>query len=196
MPSIARRRFLGWLARLAPAVALTRRLGAAAPWTPRTPRDVLLRALGAAVLPTELGDAGVERVVAGFERWAREYRAGAELLHGYGTPNIRQLGPSPAARWWAQLDALDAAAVRGHRRPFPALTVEERRALVRARITPRQGDALPSPVAADDVAIALLAHFYASPTAVDLCYGAAIGRNACRPLAASPRRPLPLRREG
>jgi len=193
MPSIARRRFLGWLARLAPAIALTRRLGAA---VPRTPRDALLRALGAAVLPSELGDAGVERAVAGFERWVREYRAGAEVLHGYGTPEIRQLGPSPAARWWTQLDALDAAAVRRHGHPFPALTVEQRRALVRTRIAAQPSDALPSPLAADDVAVALLAHFYASPVAVDLCYGAAIGRTGCRPLAASPRRPLPLRREG
>jgi hypothetical protein len=42
------------------------------------------------------------------------------------------------------------------------------------------------------VAVALVAHYYASPAATDLCYGASIGREQCRPLAHSRRQPLPL----
>jgi hypothetical protein len=38
----------------------------------------------------------------------------------------------------------------------------------------------------------MLAHFYESPEAADLCYEAQIGKNQCRPLAASLRKPLPL----
>ncbi|MEJ7810669.1 MAG: hypothetical protein WKG32_09705, partial [Gemmatimonadaceae bacterium] len=88
----------------------------------------------------------------------------------------------------------DAEAVRRHGRAFPALSVAERRALVRARIAASGTvpDALPSLLAARDVTVAMLAHFLASPEATDLCYRARIGKNACRPLAASPRRPDPL----
>ena len=48
----------------------------------------------------------------------------------------------------------------------------------------------------DDYAVALLAHFYASPAATDLCYEARIGKDTCRPLAQSSRKPLPLARSG
>ena len=39
-------------------------------------------------------------------------------------------GPSPAGRWAGQLDALDAAATRTHQKPFAALTIAERQAIV------------------------------------------------------------------
>ncbi|MEJ7813360.1 MAG: hypothetical protein WKG32_23330, partial [Gemmatimonadaceae bacterium] len=110
MPSIARRAFLGWLAGLASATTLARRAGATliAPRAAPAPRPALLHALGEAVLPMELGRDGVARAAAAFDRWVREYRAGAEVMHGYGDPRITYLGPSPAARWWPQLDELDA----------------------------------------------------------------------------------------
>jgi hypothetical protein len=42
------------------------------------------------------------------------------------------------------------------------------------------------------VAVALLAHFYGTPAATDLCYNAQIGRQTCRPLSAQARKPLPM----
>jgi hypothetical protein len=42
------------------------------------------------------------------------------------------------------------------------------------------------------VALALIAHFYESSAATDLCYEAKIGRATCRPLADSHRKPLPM----
>jgi hypothetical protein len=42
------------------------------------------------------------------------------------------------------------------------------------------------------VSLALLAHFYDSSTATDLCYQSQIGEKTCRPLSASGRKPLPF----
>jgi len=42
------------------------------------------------------------------------------------------------------------------------------------------------------IAVALLAHFYESPGATDLCYEAQIGRQTCRPLAAQASKPRPI----
>jgi hypothetical protein len=51
---------------------------------------------------------------------------------------------------------------------------------------------MPSVADASHVAVALLAHFYESPAAGDLCYEARIGRQTCRPLAQQSRKPLPV----
>ena len=53
-------------------------------------------------------------------------------------------------------------------------------------------DRMPAVVDASHVALALLAHFYDSPGAADLCYEAQIGRQTCRPLAAQANKPRPM----
>ena len=55
-----------------------------------------------------------------------------------------------------------------------------------------KGERLPSVASAPHIALGLLAHFYDSSDATDLCYRARIGRNKCRPLAQNGRKPLPL----
>jgi hypothetical protein len=55
-----------------------------------------------------------------------------------------------------------------------------------------RGDRLPAPLDARHVALALLAHWASTPAAWDLACGARVGRGTCRPLAESPRRPLPI----
>jgi hypothetical protein len=45
---------------------------------------------------------------------------------------------------------------------------------------------------APHVALALLAYWYGTADATDRCYEAHIGRQNCRPLAGSARKPLPL----
>jgi hypothetical protein len=189
MHSPARRRLIKGLAALAPLPFVARRFHrfAVADLDP-----ALLRALGAAVLPSELRSDGVARAVAGFERWLAGYREGAEVLHGYGSGEIRRTGPSPALRWAGQLRELDQAARKTGGKPFAALEPAPRQQLVRAALVGSQSAGLSSVDRAPHVAVGLLAFFYGSPEAADLCYGARIGRNGCRPLEESPRMPLPL----
>lgn len=177
----SRRRFVLGVAALIPSPFLARRLHGIAVASLDPAR---LRALATAVLPAELGAAGLERTVLGFERWLAGYREGTELLHGYGTGEIRVTGPSPALRWAAQLDALGPT--------FASLPAEDRQAQVRSALGRGRFAGFPPVDRAPHIAIGLLAFFYDSPEATDLCYEAAIGRNSCRPLATSPQAPLPL----
>ena len=188
---ISRRAFLGWLAAMVPAGALVRRAHAlsvdALSASPRT-----LRALGDAILPGELGTDGSALVVARFQRWIAGYRERAELVHGYGTSLLERAGPTPATRWASQLDGLDARARRQSGHDFADLTADQRRAMVREELAAMNAEHIGSVARAPHVALALLAHFYASPDATDLCYEASIGRQTCRALATSSRKPLPL----
>jgi hypothetical protein len=147
------------------------------------------------VLPAELGADGVARAVGEFQRWMDGYRPGAEANHGYGTGRIEQLPADPRPQWRSQLAALDADASRTGP-SFSALPRERRQALVRAALQDEHGDALPNPLLARHVALALLAHFYDSPAATDLCYDVQIGRQQCRPLSAQRQQPVPLARNG
>lgn len=188
-----RRRFLLHTAAWLPLPFVARRLHplALAELDPR-----LLRALGAAVLPSELGASGIERMVAGFERWLAGYREGVELVHGYGTGELRATGPSPAARWTTQLLALRTAAQDRHRTSFERLSFLERQALVRSTLEGQRLGNLSQFDRAPHIALGLLGFFYGSPEAADLCYQVRIGATSCRPLADSPRKPLPLARTG
>ena len=189
MHSPVRRRLIKGLAALAPLPFVARRFHrfAVADLDP-----ALLRALAAAVLPSELGDGGISRTVAGFERWLAGYREGAELLHGYGTGEIRRTGPSPALRWAGQLRELDQAARKAGGKPFTGLDLAARQDLVRAALQGARPSGLPAVDRAPHVAVGLLAFFYGSPEAADLCYGVRIGGNSCRPLEESSRMPPPL----
>jgi hypothetical protein len=158
------------------------------------PNVALLAALAGAVLPAELGASGVTRAAGDFQRWMDGYRPGAEANHGYGTGRIERLTTDPRAQWRSQLAALDADARRAGSQSFASLSVERRQAIVRAALAGERGEALPSPLAARHVALALLAHFYDSPAANDLCYDAQIGRHQCRPLATQGQQPVALAR--
>ena len=189
MVQLPRRRFLLKVAGLLPLPFVARRLHslATADLDPR-----LLRALASAILPTELGDAGIDRTVAGFRQWLDGYREGVELLHGYGTGELRTTGPSPALRWAGQLDTLDAAARKGHNAPFDRLNLAELQALVRNALQNTRLGSLLQFDRAPHLALGLLGYFYTLPEATDLCYRSRIGPNTCRPLSESGRRPLPL----
>ena len=183
----SRRAFLAWAAGAAPLAAVVRRahaLSVAALSVEGAPSETL-HALGDVVLPAELGADGRARAVEAFRRWMAGYREHAELTHGYGTSRIRYSGPTPVTRWTSQLDALDAAGRKGYGSPFASLDAARREHLVRAALIGSRVDRMPAVSGADYVAVALIAHFYASPRATDLCYGVAIGRESCRPLAQS-----------
>ena len=164
--------------------------------TTLTPADeARVRSVAEVVLPQEIGGPGQDAAVAAFITWLRDYRAGADTDHGYGVTRLRRLPPSPAAKYPAQLDALDAAA-RAQGRSFADLGREERRILVEAAITAAKIERLPSRPDGGHVATDLLGFFFNSVEANDLCYQAAIGRDQCRTLDGSSERPAPRPRGG
>ena len=191
MSWLTRRAFLGTLAAAIPTAAIVRRAHAAAIHELAT-NPATLHALGAAILPSELGIAGTTAAVDAFQRWIGAYREHAELLHGYGTSALEYAGPTPATRWATQLDALEAAARRGGALSFASLPLEQRRVMVRAGLDKLPITGMPPVGRAPHVALALLSHWYGGTDATDRCYHASIGRQQCRPLATSGRAPLPL----
>jgi hypothetical protein len=138
--------------------------------TPDPLDDAALRAVAEVVLPTELGAAGTAGVVAAFRAWLRSYAAGAELDHGYGFPELRYAAKAPDAGYGRQLAALRASSTQAD---FTQLGVPERRALVE-----------------------LLAFFFRSAEASDLCYRSQIGREGCLGLPGSEEEPAPLGGQG
>ena len=188
---ISRRTFLSSLAAALPLTVLVRRAHAAAVIHLQSD-PATLDALAAAILPSELGRAGIAKAARDFRDWGAKYHESAELVHGYGTSRLRSTGPTPLTRWTTQLDELEVQSRSTHQRRFSELTVAQRSDLVRAALQGQRLDRVPPIVDANHVAVALLAHFYDSSAANDLCYGAQIGRQTCRPLSASSRKPLPV----
>jgi hypothetical protein len=148
------------------------------------------------VLPGELGESGFARAARDFTQWIGGYRPGVELVHPYGSANLRNTGPSPTGRWQSQLAALDRASRETHQRAFTALPIAQRRDLVNAALAADRTTRMPDPLEANHVALALMAWYFASPDATDRCYQSRIGRNQCRPLVNAPRQPLPLAGNG
>jgi hypothetical protein len=183
-PSLSRRRFLVWLTSAVPVVLVARRADAlAAGWLAED--EATMRALALAVLPTEMGVEGRARVARNFQRWIDNYHENTELVHGYGTSALRVTRPSPRAKWAAQLETLRRAG-------FNDKIASERRQVVRDLLADERLDRMPDVLGAPHVAVALLAFYYESSEAADLCYQARIGRGTCRPLSAASRKPLPL----
>jgi hypothetical protein len=148
-----------------------------------------IRALADVVLPGELGVKGRAAAVDNFLRWVREYRAGADTDHGYGFTRLRRTPPSPAAKYPAQLDALDNLA-KGRR--FADLTVDERKAIVETALEEAKIDRLPARPDGGHIASDLMGFYFNSIEANDLCYRAAIGRDTCRGLERSENKPAAL----
>lgn len=150
-----------------------------------------IRVLADVVLPQEIGSEGRAQLVASFLAWLQDYRPGVDTDHGYGFPRLRRTAPSPAARYPAQLDALDAEA-RKRGRDFNDTTRDVQQAIVEASLATAKVERLPSRPDGGHVATDLMAFFFHSVEANDLCYRARIGRDTCRTLAGSDERPAPL----
>ena len=151
----------------------------------------LLRAVAEVVLPSEVGEAGRVEAVASFAAWADAYEPVAELNHGYGTSEIRYGPPDPVPAWTAQLEALELEARQRAGSSFAALDLARRRDLIASQDLDG-GSSLPSPLRARHVAVALMAHWFASPEAVDRCYGRRIAERACRGIDSAPDEPRTL----
>src|SRR5262245_3574295 len=142
-----------------------------------------LDAIAEVVLPSELGVPGRRGVVDAFLRWHRDYREGVDTDHGYGFTRIRQTGPSPARAYPAQMAALGAR--------FAEQPAADRRAAIAASIAAAGIERLPARPNGDHVATDLMAFYFNSSAAADLCYRANIGRDACRGLPGSENPPSP-----
>jgi len=149
----------------------------------------VLDALAEVVLPAE---ADRKAAVSAFTAWIANYKEGADTDHGYGNTRVRPTGPSPAANYPAQLAALEAAAKAAGASGFAAATLVQRRAIVEAAITDAKVERLPARPTGAHIATDLMGHYFNSAEASDLCYRAAIGRDACRGLAGSDKKPAPL----
>jgi hypothetical protein len=133
-----------------------------------------MRELAAVVLPATLGRTRTDKIAADFLQWIRDYKPGAEISSGYGNPRTQVVGPSPAAHYQEQLQALGS--------PVTREAVEK--ALAEAKL-----DRMPQRPNGRHVAADLIAFFYNSPDGEDLLYNAAIKRDDCRGLNTSGQRP-------
>jgi hypothetical protein len=197
MSENARRTFMKTGAALASALALpscarenSQETAAAPAGKPQT-----LAAVAAIVLPAaSLGEDGVRRVVEGFRKWLDELEPVAELDHAYiFTDEILYGPPDPEPLWRAQLEALELEAEKRHDASFDAIPREEQEALLRRQLPSNPGTGLPDPARAPHVALGLLAYFYQTGEANDLCYERAIERTTCRGVESGASEP-PARR--
>ena len=141
-------------------------------------QEETLRVLAAVVLPSELGADGLSKTVAAFQRWVQEYRAVAEMDHGYGFTRLRSKPAAPASIYRQQLRELELIG-----------DADSRRAAVEAALAKASVTALPQTPDGKHVASDLMAFYFRSSEANDLCYRVHIGRDECRGLAGSEREP-------
>ena len=151
----------------------------------------VLRDVAATVLPSAIGSKGQNEAVDNFLKWIRDYKEGVPLSHGYGEPRLVKSGPSPASGYQKQIAALQQAAqARGGR--FGALPLDVRRVLLDEAFTTADVRNLPGRPDGKHVVADLMAHYFRSSAANDLCYNARIGRHTYRAIRVTTVRPQPL----
>ena len=137
----------------------------------------VLEGLANIVLPVSLGSGGSKKVADEFADYVRDYRAGADTEHGYGFTRVVPKPPSPAQRYAEQLREL----------PSPLTKDSVRQALTQSGVKE-----LPRVPEGKSVIADLMAFYFRSSEANDLCYRAAIRRDECRGLKGSDQTPAPL----
>jgi hypothetical protein len=163
---------------------------------PNEPFDAAQRAtlesIADVVLPAEIGDAARRDAVRGFVRWIRGYREGADMEHGYGHTRVHATGPSPARRYPVQIAALEKAARARGADTFTSLLVDARRSILEGAILDAAVERLPTRPDGGHLATDLMAFYFRSATAANVCYRARIDRDSCRGLPGSERAPAAL----
>ena len=202
-----RRTFLKTAAGAVPGAAIAGSLGlggcapgdgdAAATRQQRTLPEAPLRALADVALPaTELGEDGTAEAVRGFRAWVEGFEPAAELDHPYLSDELRYGPPHPGPRWTAQLEAMDLESSRRSGLSLADISAAERRDVVQRALRGGSTENLSgSPAQADHVVVGLLAWFYGTPQANDLCYRADVGRHRCREIQSLPEEPSPTGEE-
>ena len=186
-----RRTLLQWIAGALASVPLLRVRLAAAVDDLSADQILVLHDVAGTVLPSSLGPKGTDAAVAAFVRWMRGYKEGVPLSHGYGDPQLVRTGPTPVSAYAGQIAALqDAARTRGGR--FGALDLNARRAVLDEALSSAGVRSLPGRPTGTHVVSDLMAHYFRSSAAADLCYNAHIGRNTYRAIQITTVRPKPL----
>ena len=194
MKSRSRRQFLQ-TATLLPSLAVaTRAAFEPQDVTPTAAEETVLDAIAVLVLPVEtLGTEGLESAIARFRRWRDGFEPVAELDHPYlSSDEIRYGPPDPRPLWRAQCAALEVESHKRHGQPFVELERRQQERILRRHLSPDRGDSLPPAARASHIAIALMAWYFATPEANDLCYGVSIGRYGCRGLPTAVDQPAAL----
>jgi hypothetical protein len=147
-----------------------------------------LQEVAATVLPASLGADKISLTADRFVAWTRGYQEGIPLAHGYGHPRLVKSAPSPVPDYVAQLASLDAAArARGGR--FGSLPLDTRRALLDEALSTANVTQLPARPTGGHVVSDLMAFYFRSSEANDVAHRARIGRQVCRPIELTTRRP-------
>jgi len=158
-----------------------------------TPQAIsLLHEIAPTVLPSALGAERTRAVVDRFAVWIRDYHEGIALAHGYGHPRLQKSGPTPAAKYVAQLTALDRDA-RDSGARWSELGREQQRAILDAAFTSAGVRNLPPRPMGQHVVADLMALYFRSSEANDDCYHAMIGRETCRAIPVTVRKPEAIR---
>lgn len=185
---MTRRELIRWMLSVT-AVLPVGRLALRAQSTAFGPSDLTtLEALADTVLPGELGRAGSKAITQTFIKWLAEYRSGADMGHGYGVLRARVTPTISLETYRTQLGALDQRA-RRNGGSFDSLPVPARKALVQQVLDEASVRDLPQIPDGKHLVSDLMAFYFRSTQANDLCYRASIGREVCRSLAGSSRKP-------
>jgi hypothetical protein len=187
-----RRTLLQWAATLTAALPLGRLRLFAQPRDLTPEAIATLHEIAPTVLPASLGAARIGAIVDRFVVRTRDYREGVALGHGYGHPRLVRSGPTPVPAYLAQLAALDSDARAAGGR-WTTLTREAQRSILDAAFTRAGVRALPPRPSGQHVVADLMAFYFRSSDANDDCYRAQIGREVCRPIQITTRKPEPKR---
>jgi len=183
-----RRTLLQWTAALAGILPFERLKLFAQP-RELTPQAIAtLHEIAPTVLPAALGGPRTRTVVEGFAAWARGYREGVPLAHGYGHPRLVRSGATPVPAYLTQLAALEEEARAAGGRWY-AIDPDRRRAILDAAFAKAGVRTLPPRPAGQHVVADLMAFYFRSSEANDDCYNALINREECRPILITTRRP-------
>jgi hypothetical protein len=149
-----------------------------------------LRAAADVVLPSTLSIEDRQLAVTLFVDWVANYREGAEVGPGYGSPRLRTIGPPPTAAYPAQLAALEEAAKTGGAASFNAASLDARRAIIENALnSPQRITQLPAHPSGTHVLADFMGLFFHGQQGYNLAYNAAINRDECRGLAGSEKAP-------
>jgi hypothetical protein len=157
-------------------------------WTPES--IATLNDVAPTVLPSALGAVRTRAIVDRFVVWARGYQEGVALVHGYGHPRLQKTGPTPVPRYVTQLATLESEAhAKGG--GWSSLDLETRRAILDAALANANVRNLPPRPLGQHVVADLMAFYFRSSDANDECYNAMIGRETCRAIPVTIRKPEP-----
>lgn len=154
----------------------------------------VLDAIADTALPASLGREGRSDAVRKFVSWHTNYKAGADMGHGYGASTLRAAsGPPVVGRYAAQFAALDQAAKAQGAASFAAAPVNVRKSVIESALsTPQPVNRLPARPTGANLVADFMGLYFSSAEAFDLAYRAQIGRDVCRGLEGSDQPPAKM----